>query len=189
MLWTLHKPELIIDLETTSIAYRPIEIVEFGAIKVTEDWEIEDRCSWLFTIENIEHFDSLCRALTGLRVCDVQNGAYFIECWKGIMEWCEWRKRPVLGWNVHYDYSVLLQNFFDMGIDFPFSSLWLDVRAWVYAYCRYQGLIKYDWSLQAICEKFEIPIDGKHRALSDAMSVFKLVKHIIGDLECSNVLE
>lgn len=159
----------IIDLETTGSNAVGQKIIEIGIINYDGE-KIEEVYSTLINPEKyISHGITM---ITGITNEMIEEAPKFYEVAKKIVEMTE--GRVFVAHNVFFDYRFLQREFQELGYTFKRD---------VFCTCKtsrkvFPNLVSY--SLQNLCETFNIPRKAAHRALSDAedaLELFKLISH------------
>lgn len=169
MVKNTNKKYSVIDLETTGSNSNGQKIIEIGIINYDGD-KVEEVFSTLINPEKfIGHGITM---ITGITNEMVKDSPKFYEVAKKIVEMTE--GRIFVAHNIFFDYRFLQREFQELGYLF---------KREVFCTCKtsrsvFPGLPSY--SLQRLCEHFEIPRKEAHRALSDAedcLEVLKLISH------------
>lgn len=153
------------DIETTGGSYRTSRIIEFAAIKVLDD-RIIDKFSTLvnpgspipYHITNI----------TGITTHDVADAPFFDTVSGRIHEILS--GAIFIAHNVRFDYSFIKRQLEGCNISFNPKML-CSVRMSRALYPEDKG-----HSLQAIINRFNIPVASRHRAYDDAEAVWSFLK-------------
>lgn len=163
----INQKYSVIDLETTGSNSIGQKIIEIGIINYDGE-EIEEVYSTLVNPEKMISHN--ITKITGITNEMVQESPKFYEVAKKIVEMTE--GRIFVAHNVFFDYRFLQREFQELGYLF---------RREVFCTCKtsrsvFPGLLSY--SLQRLCEHFEIPRRAAHRALSDAHDCLDVLKLI-----------
>ena len=158
----------IIDIETTGGSSRIEKITEI-AIYLHDGNQITGEFSSLVNPErNIPYFIT---NLTGITNEMVEDAPRFFEIAKTIVELTE--GRTFVAHNVKFDYSFIRQEYKSLGFNFKRNIL--DTVA--LSRKLFPGYRSY--SLGNICRDLDIGINGRHRAVGDALATVKLFELLL----------
>ena len=171
----IYPPFVVIDLETTGFSPTQDEVIEYGAIKVGENWEIEDVFSalaWPMAKEIPEH---ICK-LTGItyEMLKEENADLTYFTMDAFLQFIG--DLPVIGHNVAFDIGFL-----DAAISlrFPEDRRTLGNQRVDTLYMARRilpGL--YSYKLESLAKYMGVKDAGFHRALADAEKTFFIYKKL-----------
>jgi len=169
------KTIVIFDLEYTMGK----EIAEIGAIKVTSDLEILDQYSSLvrpICLDEEEWTDTHF-TLTGITRKDLSQARPWKEVWREWAEFHEFNHTRLMAWHAYNDQEVLNRSYSLIHLGRPHKPFVVDIAAMAYFVFNYVG-IKCSWGKKAVCNRLHIPLNKHHRALSDAVQEFSILRKL-----------
>ncbi len=166
---------IVADVET---AGKPENrIVEIGAVRVTEDFQIGEQFSTYVRPECYIRDDAL--KIHGITDRDVEGAPRFTQASQLFLEWCEQWKPFALGTWSDFDVTTLRDEHRRIGTAYPYPGHVLDVKSVVWWECLRRGHFSRTMPVDRACSILGIPHElPKHRALADALTEAKLFRHV-----------
>lgn len=158
----------IIDIETTGGRGKNHKITEIGMVRFDGN-QVVDQFSTLINPErNIPYNITALTGITNEMVC---NAPKFFEVAKKVVEFLG--DDVFVAHNVFFDFNILKSEFSDLGFSLKADKL-----------CTVKMARKFipghkSYSLGKVCEDLGINIEGRHRALGDALATVELLKVIL----------
>lgn len=156
-----------VDLETTGIGTKREKITEIGMVKVS-DGEVVD--TYHTMVNPYRPIPERIVELTGITDEMVKNAPGIEEILPEVMKFCD--GFPLLGHQIIFDYGFLAQAAANMNQKFEKEGM--DTLK----LCRYLMPGTEKKNLGAACVYFGVVPDTAHRALSDAMSTYRLYEKL-----------
>lgn len=161
-----------VDLETTGLNPRTDEILEIGAVRI-ENGEVKDTyATFINTGKRIP--DCIVR-LTGITDEMAADGLPIRKAMKEFLDFCG--EAPILGHNISFDYSFLMENAARLGERFERKGI--DTLAIARKFLPELP----SRSLGALCGYYGILQEKQHRAYEDAVSAYRLYERMRADFE------
>lgn len=158
----------IIDIETTGSSNKFGKITEV-AIVISDGVNVIDKFETLINPEKEIPYN--ITRLTGIDNSMVTDAPKFYEVAKKIIEMTE--DKIFVAHNVNFDYGFIKKEFEDLGYNYQRKTM-CSVKL---ARKVYPNLESY--SLGKICKHFNIPINGRHRAMGDAYATAILFHQMV----------
>ena len=164
---------IFVDVEATLIRGKQ-NIIEIGAIKWLPDGTIEE-FSQLIQPYKFRKLNAHIQKLTGISTEELLVAPSIKEVMPQFMEWCA--GDTILVAFGEFDRKVLEDELLRYGMDTGFLYPFVDFQQ------KYmiENEQKEQPSLLKLLEKYEIEVNIQHRALADAISLFKIFKEINGE--------
>lgn len=167
------KNLVILDIETNGLDPYKDEIIEIGAVKITENSE--------------EYFQSLIKInqplkeniskLTGIKQEDLDfNGQALEDVLEDLRDFIQ--DSVLVGYNIKFDIGFLNQNLKEKNMP--------TIRAKQYDlldYIKGQNLQTRDYKLETVAKSYKIEEKASHRALDDAIMTYRIARKVNGFLE------
>ncbi len=154
---TLNDTFVVFDLETTGISAIKDKIIEIGAVKI-KDGEIIDRFSSF--VNPMEPIPYRIEKLTGINDSMVSEAHVIEEVLPEFVSFCG--DAVLVAHNADFDVSFYKENCNRLGI--KYNDTYIDTMR--LAQSIVMDVAKY--TLDALCKKFGIVLEGHHRAVNDA---------------------
>lgn len=158
-------PVVYVDIETTGGSYRNSRVLEVAAIRV-EKGEVVDEFTTLLDPET--YIPRSITTLTGITSGDIVGKPTFASIAQDLADFMS--GALFIAHNVRFDYSFLKHEFAVVGIDFT-PKLLCTVRLSRALYPLERG-----HSLAKLIERYNIPVEARHRALEDARALLHFTK-------------
>lgn len=158
----------------------PFEIIEIGAVKLNETFEIID--SFQSTIKPVIYpqMHYISQEITGFTASELQQGGSFPEVFRSFMNWCkQGNSFRFCTWGSQ-DLTELQRNmkYYHISL-FPAPVFFYDIQE-IFSIIHDDGIIRR--SLEYTVEFFRIDkTEGFHRALSDAFYTAKIMTYFDND--------
>jgi inhibitor of KinA sporulation pathway (predicted exonuclease) len=172
---------LIVDLEATcsddgSLPKHEMEIIEIGAVmQDSRTFEIKSEFQTFVRPVRNPRLTAFCTELTGIRQDMIVDAARFVEALASFKNWMsQFEDYVFCSWG-DYDRNQFIQDCTYHGIDYPFHSGHLNLKA---AFSRAQNLGKnlgISQALRHLGLKFE---GAHHRGLDDARNIARIVRRV-----------
>jgi len=164
---------IFVDVEATLIRGKQ-SVIEIGAIKWMPDGTIEE-FSQLIQPFKFRKLNAHIQKLTGISTEQLLHAPSFKEVMPRFIKWCE--GDTILVAFGEFDRKVLeddlLRNHMDLDFLYPFVDFQQKYMI--------ENQLKEQPSLLKLLEKYEIETETQHRALADAISLFKIFKETNGE--------
>lgn len=159
------EPVVYVDIETTGGSYRTSQIIEFAAIRVKNDEIVETFSTLINPGSPIPYHIT---NLTGITTNDVMHAPKFGDVAQQIFSILS--GAIFIAHHVRFDYSFIKRQLEINNIHFNPKML-CSVRLSRALYPMERG-----HGLEAIINRFNIPVNARHRAYDDAEAVIKFLK-------------
>lgn len=191
-MFKLHNPIVVLDLEATAgqdDRGRQTNncIIDLGAVYLDEKLEVKGTFQSL--VKPTEPITPFITKLTGITPAMVEAEAGFEVVGPAFVKWMEdlagnLKKVRLAAWGNYFDIPLLRKNFYDAGLDFPFSGTALDVKTLAFLWLSQSGRRTDKISLEFFADHFGLKVDGTwHRALTDAQVTAGTLAAVWKDLE------
>ena len=161
----LHLPLAIVDLETTGANPSIDRVIEIGVILI-DNGEISQR--WQRLIDPQQSLPYFISSLTGITDKDLRDAPLFADVCDELQALL--KDRLFVAHNVRFDYGFLKSEFERRGQSFK-PDLLCTVRWSRQLYPQLKG-----HGLDAICARFGIGNEARHRALGDAEATWQFLQ-------------
>jgi DNA polymerase III epsilon subunit-like protein len=152
-------------------------IVEIGAVRVTENFEIAEQFSMY--VKPPEAIKTDAFQIHGISDTDVQAAPSFKLASQQFIEWCDQWKPFALGTWSDFDVVTLRDEHRRIGGVYPYPGHVLDVKSVVWWDCLKRGHFSRTLPVDRACSILGIPHElPKHRALADALTEAKLFRFV-----------
>ncbi len=159
----LDRPLAIVDIETTGGSVTRDRITEIGIVEVDENGVRE----WSTLINPQMAIPYTIQRLTGITDAMVAEAPRFEQVAKDIF--LRLQGKVFVAHNVRFDYGFLRNAFGDLGFALN-QELLCTVRLSRALYPAAEG-----HSLEKIIQRFNIPVDSRHRAMADARATWAFI--------------
>lgn len=191
-MFKLHNPIVVLDLEATAgqdDRGRQTNncIIDIGAVYLDERLEVKGTFQSL--VKPTEPITPFITKLTGITPAMVEAESGFEVVGPAFVRWMEGlagnlKKVRLAAWGNYFDIPLLRKNFYDAGLDFPFSGTALDVKTLAFLWLSQSGRRTDKISLEFFADHFGLKVDGTwHRALTDAQVTAGTLAAVWKDLE------
>lgn len=153
------EPLVFVDLETTGANFANDRIIEVGLVEVGADKVTE----WSSLINPGRPVPSFITGLTGIDSAMVASAPTFEQLAPSLLEML--KGRLFIAHNARFDYSFLKREFKRLDVDFRATHL-CTVKLSRRLFPEYHR-----HNLDALIDRFDIAVDGRHRALGDARAL------------------
>ena len=167
---------VVMDMEMTGLSPYKDKIIEIGAIKVV-DGEVREEFQTLIN-PNIK-IDEKITEITGISNEMVQDKPFIDEILQDLIHFIG--ERIIIGHNLVYDYSFLMQAIYNNGIAEQCNKHHLGIDTLKIA--RKMLSADEEKTLGALSKKYNIYDNNYHRALNDAYMTMKLYKILCKEFE------
>lgn len=167
---------VVIDLEMTGLSPRKDKIMEIGSIKI-KDGAVIDEFQTLIN-PNVEIRDKITD-ITGISAEDVKDKPLIGEILQDFFRFVG--DNVLIGHSLIYDFSFIMQAAYDNKMYDKFDKKWYGIDTLKIA--RKYILQEEKKTLTSLCEKYNIPEDGHHRALNDAIMTHHLYVRLCEEFE------
>ncbi len=160
------------------VAILPFEIIEIGAVRLSEAGEDTGRFSELIRPKVYREMHQITSRLIHLRTRELKNGKPFVDVAKGFLEWCGQDPYLFCTWG-SADLTELQRNlrFYDMPPLAEGPFIYLDIQK-LFSLAFEDG--KSRRSLEHAIDFLSLPKDiAFHRALSDARYTARILRRIL----------
>lgn len=156
-----------VDIETTGTSHHHGKIIEIGVV-LTRNLHIIDQFSSL--IDPDTYLSPAITEFTGISQFDLEKAPTFRGVHEKVLELLS--GNIFIAHNVAFDYSFIKSEFAGLNIAFKAKKLCTVKLA--------RTLLPHlpSHNLDTLIDHFNLPVIRRHRALSDAMSTFHLVKFL-----------
>lgn len=191
-MFKLHNPIVVLDLEATAgqdDRGRQTNncIIDVGAVYLDEKLEVKGTFQSL--VKPLEPITPFITKLTGITPEMVADQPGFEVVGPSFLKWVEGlagnlKKVRLAAWGNYFDIPLLRKNYYDAGLDFPFSGTALDVKTLAFLWLSQSGRRTDKISLEFFAEHFGVAVDGTwHRALTDAQVTAATLVSVWRDLQ------
>ncbi len=149
------------------------EIIQIGAVKLNEAFQVEDEFKQLVTPRYYTRMHYRVAKLTGIKNADLKGGIPFPEAWKRFSEWCG-GEYAFLTWGPD-DIPMLKNNLILHHIDPSEIPAHYNVQV---LFARQIAKENRQFSLQAAAAMVEETPEAAHDALNDAVSTARICRHL-----------
>lgn len=172
---------IVFDVETTDkhvamAAGSVPEMIEIGAVKVTDQLEIVEEYRSMVQPLNMDGMTENVFAISGLRTSDVKDAPLWKDQWEKFAEFTQFKKIRLAAWSTWFDMPVLSRAYSRARLGFPHGESPVDLPSIVYAYAAMRGGTFPGFGLTAVCNSLGIERKTKHRALADAHDAVRVLK-------------
>jgi inhibitor of KinA sporulation pathway (predicted exonuclease) len=175
---------IVLDLEwnqsttgkTRELKSLPFEIIEIGAVKLDEQFQITDRFEQLIRPVIYPQMNYISQEVTGFTNDELKNGGRFPAVMKRFLEWCGKEEFRFCTWGPT-DITELQRNMRHYGMSlFPAPVFFYDIQE-IFSIANEDGQNRR--SLEYAVEFYHLKKSGDfHRALSDANYTALLMAHM-----------
>lgn len=172
-----NRPLIFLDLEMTGLQTQKHEIIEIGALKVSQrkPFKVLAELEIKVKPENLGKADKEALKIVGFSKEGWQDALSLKEALSLLDQFAE--NGILVGYNVTADWAILDKAYFSLGRQDPFYYHRLDVMSMAYLKLYSKISIK-RFSLGNICKYLKIPRENKHRALDDAKTTYLIFKKL-----------
>lgn len=170
---------IAIDLETTGSIGSKYSIVQLGAVKLDDNFNIVDTFN-MFARPLEKDVEIFAMNVHKIPINDILRSEH-IE--KVLNEFERWIGKPrdyyLAAWGTNFDINFLREQYKKLNRQYPFSYRCIDLKSIVlYELARRNIRFKYT-GLKSICKLMKLPFEGRaHDGLTDAKMSIKLIQHI-----------
>lgn len=179
---------VVLDIETTEptlalargVFPSPVEI---AGVLIDCEYNVLDEWSKLFRPSNLDEFTEVSEGLTGITRDELENAETFKEGWRELANFTKFNGYKPASWGAPFDYAVLRMAYGQAGLGWPHAYPFFDALSFAaYASMEY-GFKLQGWKLKHACERFGVPVEGDHRAISGARACVSVMREIatLGD--------
>ena len=176
-MFKLHNPLIVLDLEATAGQDERGRqtnscIIDIGAVFLDEN--LNSLGTFQALVKPTEPITPFITKLTGITAEMVAGEPSFSQVGPAFSRWADGlagnlKKIRLAAWGNYFDIPLLRKNYYDAGLDFPFSGTALDVKTLAFLWLSQSGRRTDKISLEFFAAHFGIAVEGKwHRALTDA---------------------
>lgn len=191
-MFKLHNPLVVLDLEATAgqdSQGRQTNncIIDLGAVYLDETLSVRGRFQAL--VKPSEPVTPFITKLTGITEAMLAGEPGFDAVGPAFERWVaglagNLKKVRLAAWGNYFDIPLLRRNYYDAGLDFPFSGTALDVKTLGFLWLSLSGRRTDKISLEFFAEHFALRAEGeRHRALTDAELTAGTLAAVWRDLE------
>jgi len=191
-MFKLHNPLVVIDLEATAGQDEKGRqtnncIIDLGAVYLDETLVV--RGTFQSLVRPTEPVTPFITKLTGITPDMVSEAPSFQEVGTAFAGWAEGlggslKRVRLAAWGNYFDIPLLRKNYYDAGLDYPFSGTALDVKTLAFLWLSQSGRRTDKISLEFFADHFGLAVEGSwHRALTDAQITAGTLAGIWRDLE------
>ena len=166
----LSEPFVCIDTETTGLRPERDRLIEVGLVRIQDGVEV-DRFQTL--LQPDVSLPEIITEITGITDDDLADAPHFEDVAEEIASFLD--GALFVAHNAEFDYGFLKYEFARVGIDLSLSRL-CTVRLSRMLYPEHR---RHD--LSSIIERYQFPIESRHRAFDDAYIVWQLLERMKGD--------
>lgn len=169
------RPLIFLDLECTGLEVQKHEIIEIGAMRVTQKkpFKILEELSLKVKPENLKNADKTALKMVGFSEELWRDAISLKEALKKLDDFAQ--GGILVGYNVSYDWAMLDKAYFSLGRQDPFYYHRVDVMAMAYMKLFSKRSIK-RYSLGQISKFLKVSRGESHRALDDAKATYLVFK-------------
>ncbi len=167
----IEGPFVCIDTETTGLKPDRDRLIEVGLVRIQDGVEV-DRFQTL--LQPGISLPSIITDITGITDDDLIGAPSFEDVAEEIASFLD--GALFVAHNAEFDYGFLKYEFARAGIDLSLSRL-CTVRLSRMLYPEHR---RHD--LSSIIERYDFPIENRHRAFDDALIVWKLLQQMKSDI-------
>lgn len=158
------------------------EIIEIGAVKLDEEFNIIDEFSSLVRPSVNYTMNRNVKKLTSIEQKELRQAENFSKVYKKFISWCGYEENIFLTWST-MDILVMVRNirFFDIAQEITAMNKYIDLQEFVQGkFDRDKGQML---SLSAAAELLEIEVEDMdmHRALDDSIVTAKCLQAVKSD--------
>ncbi len=172
----LHSAFVCVDTETTGLSPLRDRIIEIGILRV-EGGEVTDRFQTLLQPDVM--LPAIITEITGITDDDLTLAPHFEDVAEEIARLLD--GALFVAHNAEFDYSFLTNEFTRVGTILALSRL-CTVRLSRMLYPEHR---RHD--LSSIIERYNFPIENRHRAFDDALIVWQLLERMKSDLPLEDI--
>lgn len=184
--WTF--PITVVDCETTGVDVREHRVIEVGAVRFEQGIPVRFFSSLIASVDEVSEEIT---GITGIRASDLVGAPRFNHVVPRLYALAH--GSIVAAFNAEFDQSFFLSEMsrtqFQLGGPlFDPSAAWLDPLVWSRQVDRY---VKGGHKLSTVCERYNIALDGAHRADADAAAAGRVLfamRKRIGDMTVDETL-
>lgn len=190
-MFKLNNPIVVIDLEATAgqdEAGRQTNncIIDLGAVYLDE--ALVEQGTFESLVKPAEPVTPFITQLTGISAEMVRDQPGFAEVGEKFSSWVKsmsgnLKKVRLAAWGNYFDIPLLRKNYYDAGLDFPFSGTALDVKTLAFLWLSQSGRRTDKIGLEFFAQHFGVGEVTWHRALSDARVTAVTLAGIWNDLQ------
>ncbi|MBQ4065571.1 MAG: exonuclease domain-containing protein [Clostridia bacterium] len=149
------------------------EIIQIGAVKLNENFMVEDRYKQLVTPQYYTKMHYRVAKLTGIKSDDLKSGLPFPAAWESFLSWCG-EEFAFLTWGPD-DIPMLRNNLILHGIDPSSIPAHYNVQV---LFARQIAKENRQFSLSSAAEMVGETPEAAHDALNDAVSTALICRHL-----------
>lgn len=168
---------VVIDLETTGLDPTWDEIIEIGAVKIS-DGKIVNQYNTL--VKPINEIDDFISELTGITNDMLLDAPAITEVLPGFIDFIE--NSIVIGHNVNFDINFIYDNCISAN-NSPFKNDFIDtmrLSRWIFKDFK-------NHKLTTLIDNFKIQRNIMHRALSDSIATYECYEYIKQYIKLNNI--
>lgn len=175
-----NRKIIVIDLETTGSVGRNYSIVQIGAVKLDEEFNVID--TFVSLAKPLEK-DAELHAMNvhKIPIKDILRAKKLKVVLNEFEQWVGKPKEYYLAaWGTTFDITFLREQYLKLNRNYPFHYRCVDFKSIaMYELGKRNITFKYT-GLKTLCKLMKIPFEGKpHDALSDATMTVKVVQRIL----------
>ena len=177
----LDNEFIVFDLETTDAALGTPNIVEIGGLRVSSDFQIQDTFESFVQPPDLSKFTRYSQELTGISEQSISSASQWDVVWRQWAEFTAFKKHRLFSWTA-FDSFVLRSEYYRLRLEYAHSEMPICIPSMVYLYAANRGWSPRSLSLKSVANEFGIEVTTSHRALNDAVTACKVLRHICGDI-------
>ena len=158
---------IILDLETTGLSPSHNRITEIALIELSSNGEYEE---WSSLVNPNVEISSKIEGLTGITNDMVRSAPSFASIAESL--YARLAGKKLVAHNAAFDYVFLQAEFERVGIQFETNTM-CTVKLSKALFPQHRT-----HSLDALIERHSLPVEGRHRALTDARIVFHFLRAV-----------
>lgn len=159
----------VIDVETTGLDYQKDDLIEIAAVRIV-DHKVADQFSALIKIDR--ELPDVITALTGITGEMLQKEG--TPLWKAMDQFREFiGMTPIVSHNISFDRAFIAKTCVQLN-DPPFRNVCKDTLT--LARRKIEEIS--DYKLETLARYFKIESSGKHRALADCITTFRIYEKL-----------
>lgn len=173
-----YKNILTFDTETTGLNFLSSKIIEFGCLY--EEEEYNELLQW----DNIKELPKVIVDLTKITMDQINDigkpSKEVIDEMKDMFE----NSDLIVAYNLPFDITMVENNIKHYYPDFDFNNLdcdYLDVLAIIRDYKQFNKRAGETHKLESACKKWNVELNGAHRAINDVIATKDLLNALIKD--------
>jgi DNA polymerase III subunit epsilon len=158
---------IILDLETTGLSPSNNRITEIALIEISANGRHEE---WSSLVNPDVEINSMIEGLTGITNDMVRSAPSFASLADSL--YARLAGKKLVAHNAAFDYGFLQAEFERVGIQFETNTM-CTVKLSKALFPQHRT-----HSLDALIERHALPVEGRHRALADALIVFHFLRAV-----------